>query len=93
MDYMLARHYPASLGRFPSVDRGADVEPENPHSWSLSGDVRSNLVNATDPMGLFPLRAMTMRRRRPRLNGRPIRLPRPRYHLPSSSFNSPLNQS
>jgi len=45
---MLARYYPASMGRFLSVDPGFDVQPENPQSWNLYGYVRNNPVNATD---------------------------------------------
>ena len=51
LDYMLARYYPASMGRFLSVDPGTDIRPEDPQSWNLYGYVRNNPVNATDPDG------------------------------------------
>ncbi|MEN6633479.1 MAG: RHS repeat-associated core domain-containing protein, partial [Candidatus Polarisedimenticolia bacterium] len=51
LDYMLARYYPASMGRFLSVDPGFDVQPEDPQSWNLYGYVRNNPINATDPTG------------------------------------------
>ncbi|MEN6527499.1 MAG: RHS repeat-associated core domain-containing protein, partial [Candidatus Polarisedimenticolia bacterium] len=51
LDYMLARYYPASMGRFLSVDPGTDIRPEDPQSWNLYGYVRNNQVNATDPDG------------------------------------------
>jgi len=53
LDYMLARYYPASMGRFLSVDPGFDVQSENPQSWNLYGYVRNNPGNATDPDGRF----------------------------------------
>ena len=51
LDYMLARYYPASLGRFLSVDPGMDVQNDRPQSWNLYSYVRNNPANATDPTG------------------------------------------
>ncbi|MEN6630849.1 MAG: RHS repeat-associated core domain-containing protein, partial [Candidatus Polarisedimenticolia bacterium] len=51
LDYMLARYYPGSMGRFLSVDPGFDVQPESPQSWNLYGYVGNNPVNAIDSDG------------------------------------------
>ena len=51
LDYMHARYYDASLGRFLSVDPGRDWDMSRPQSWNLYAYVRNNPVNATDPTG------------------------------------------
>ena len=48
LDYMLARYYPASMGRFLSVDPGFDVHQRNAQSWNLYGYVGNNPVAAVD---------------------------------------------
>jgi RHS repeat-associated protein len=56
LDYMHARYYNPTLGRFLSPDpvRGS---PRRPQSFNLYGYVRSNPVNFVDPWGLLPLSA------------------------------------
>jgi RHS repeat-associated protein len=56
LDYMHARYYSATWGRFLSVDPvlGNQVEPQ---SWNRYVYVRDNPVNATDPDGRDPLGA------------------------------------
>jgi len=34
LDYMLARYYSSSLGRFMEVEPGDDTRVENPQSWN-----------------------------------------------------------
>ena len=51
LDYMLARYYSSSLGRFMAVDPGNDSDPENPQSWNKYAYVRNNPIKTTDPNG------------------------------------------
>jgi RHS repeat-associated protein len=51
LDYMLARYYGSSLGRFHSPDPGKDTDLEDPQSWNMYTYVRSNPVLLTDPDG------------------------------------------
>ncbi len=51
LDYMLARYYSSSLGRFLAVDPGDDTDPENPQSWNKYSYVRNNPVLFHDPDG------------------------------------------
>src|ERR1700741_405294 len=51
LDYMHARYYGPSWGRFLSVDPGRDWDPRLPQSWNMYAYVRDNPVNATDPTG------------------------------------------
>jgi RHS repeat-associated protein len=51
MDYMLARYYSSSLGRFMAVDPGDDTALEDPQSWNKYAYVRNNPLRAMDPDG------------------------------------------
>jgi uncharacterized protein RhaS with RHS repeats len=51
MDYMVARYYSSSLGRFMAVDPGGDTELENPQTWNKYTYVRNNPLIAIDPDG------------------------------------------
>jgi RHS repeat-associated protein len=51
LDYMLARYYGSSLGRFQSPDPGNDTDPEDPQSWNMYTYVRNNPVLLIDPDG------------------------------------------
>jgi len=51
LDYMHARYYAPTLGRFLSVDPGKDWAPGQPQSWNMYAYVRNNPVNRTDPTG------------------------------------------
>jgi RHS repeat-associated protein len=52
LDYMHARYYSASVGRFLSVDRAIEsVDPGKPQSWNRYSYVRSNPLTFTDPTG------------------------------------------
>jgi RHS repeat-associated protein len=51
LDYMLARYYGSSLGRFQSPDPGKDTELEDPQSWNKYSYVRNNPILFTDPDG------------------------------------------
>jgi RHS repeat-associated protein len=53
LDYMHARYFGTSLGRFMVVDPGNDVVLEDPQSWNKYTYVRNNPINATDPDGAF----------------------------------------
>jgi len=53
LDYMLARYYAASMGRFLRVDPGFDAHPENPQSWDLYAYVRNNPATSVDPDGQY----------------------------------------
>jgi uncharacterized protein RhaS with RHS repeats len=50
---MLARYYEAGVGRFLSVDPGADNERGAPQSWNAYVYVRNDPISATDPTGKF----------------------------------------
>ena len=51
IDYMHARYYGPSTGRFLSVDPGGDVDLHQPQSWNKYTYVRNNPINNTDPTG------------------------------------------
>ncbi len=59
MDYMHARFYGSSIGRFLRPDP-INGNPANPQSWNLYSYVRNNPVNATDPTGLFAMSSATL---------------------------------
>jgi RHS repeat-associated protein len=50
LDYMHARYYAASLGRFLSVDP-LEADPNDPQSWNRYAYVRNNPIDRTDPDG------------------------------------------
>jgi len=52
LDYMLARFYSSSLGRFMAVDPGNDTRLENPQSWNKYTYVRNNPIAYVDPYGM-----------------------------------------
>lgn len=51
LDYMRARFYSPTLGRFLSTDSGNDWDRHAPQSWNQYAYVRNSPVNATDPTG------------------------------------------
>lgn len=51
LDYMHARYYDSSAGRFLSVDP-IQGDPEEPQSWNRYSYVRNNPLNFTDPTGM-----------------------------------------
>jgi RHS repeat-associated protein len=51
LDYMSARYYSSSLGRFMAVDPGDDTDPQNPQSWNKYAYVRNSPLNAIDRKG------------------------------------------
>jgi RHS repeat-associated protein len=51
LDYMMARYYSSSLGRFMAVDPGDDTHPEDPQSWNKYSYVRNNPIGMRDPDG------------------------------------------
>jgi RHS repeat-associated protein len=51
LDYMLARYYSSSLGRFMAVDPIGDVSPEDPQSWNSFAYTRNNPIAYADPSG------------------------------------------
>jgi RHS repeat-associated protein len=53
LDYMMARYYSSSLGRFMAVDPGNDTDPENPQSWNKYSYVRNNPILLNDPTGEY----------------------------------------
>ncbi len=53
LDYMHARYYAPHIGRFLSIDPGADHALETPQSWNYYAYARNNPVNNTDPDGRF----------------------------------------
>jgi len=50
-DYMLARYYSSSLGRFMAVDPGDDTSLEDPQSWNKYIYAANNPVRNVDPDG------------------------------------------
>jgi RHS repeat-associated protein len=55
LDYMLARYYSSSLGRFMAVDPGDDTALEDPQSWNRFAYVRNNPLRYSDPQGTNPM--------------------------------------
>jgi RHS repeat-associated protein len=51
LDYMHARYYAASSGRFLSVDAGRDQHPAQPQSWNLYAYALDNPMLRIDPTG------------------------------------------
>lgn len=51
LDYMLARYYASSLGRFMAADPGDDTALENPQSWNAYAYVGNNPLLYNDPLG------------------------------------------
>jgi RHS repeat-associated protein len=51
LDYMVARYYSSSLGRFMAVDPGEDSALEDPQSWNKYAYVRNNPLRSIDPDG------------------------------------------
>ncbi len=51
LDYMVARYYSSSLGRFMAADPGDDTELENPQTWNKYTYVRNNPLSFFDPDG------------------------------------------
>lgn len=51
LDYMMARYYSSSLGRFVASDPMYDTVRENPQSWNRNAYVRNNPMRHTDPKG------------------------------------------
>ncbi|MGH9895547.1 MAG: RHS repeat-associated core domain-containing protein, partial [bacterium] len=51
LDYMVARYYSSSLGRFMAVDPGDDTEAEDPQSWNRYAYVGNNPLAYADPDG------------------------------------------
>jgi len=52
LDYMMARYYSSSLGRFMEVDpSGRGVQPTNPQSWNRYVYARNNPLLLIDPDG------------------------------------------
>jgi len=57
LDYMLARYYSSSLGRFMAVDPGDDTVLESPQSWNKYAYVRNNPLAFIDPTGTMSVKA------------------------------------
>jgi len=56
LDYMGARYYSSSIGRFISVDPEAgSIAVSDPQSWNRYGYVRNRPVNSVDPNGAVPV--------------------------------------
>ena len=53
LDYMLARYYSSSLGRFLAVDPGDDTALEDPQSWNKYAYVGNNPLGRIDPTGMY----------------------------------------
>lgn len=55
LDYMMARYYSPTLGRFLSVDPVLDVKQatSTPQAWNRYAYVRNNPVRFTDPTGKY----------------------------------------
>jgi RHS repeat-associated protein len=51
LDYMHARYYPSTLGRFLSTDPGRDWKVHEPQSWNLYAYGRNNPVSNVDLTG------------------------------------------
>jgi RHS repeat-associated protein len=51
LDYMMARYYSSSLGRFMAVDPGDDTDLEDPQSWNKYSYVRNNPLKFIDTDG------------------------------------------
>jgi RHS repeat-associated protein len=51
LDYMHARTYNPTWGRFLSIDPGRDTDPQTPQSWNSYSYVRGNPVKFNDPDG------------------------------------------
>ena len=51
LDYMLARYYTSTAGRFMSVDPGNDTTPLDPQSWNRFAYTRNNPLKFVDPDG------------------------------------------
>jgi len=51
LDYMMARYYSSSLGRFMAVEPGDDTQVDNPQSWNKYSYVRNNPLSNVDPDG------------------------------------------
>lgn len=51
LDYMHARYYRPTWGRFLTVDPGRDWDPTRPQSWNLYTYVRNRPIIAVDPDG------------------------------------------
>jgi RHS repeat-associated protein len=51
LDYMHARYYDPSMGRFSSVDPGKDWDPARPQSWNMYAYSRNNPILRLDPDG------------------------------------------
>jgi RHS repeat-associated protein len=51
IDYMHARYYAATSGRFLAVDPGKDWDSSVPQSWNLYAYVRNNPIDNTDATG------------------------------------------
>ena len=52
LDYMHARYYNPTIGRFLSVDPGRDADPKIPQAWNMYAYARGNPSNRIDPDGL-----------------------------------------
>lgn len=52
MDYMLARYYGSSLGRFTSPDPERDTRLHDPLSWNKYTYVSNNPLRYSDPLGM-----------------------------------------
>ena len=53
LDYMLARSYSGSIGRFLNADPGGDYDFAMPQSWNHFTYLRNNPVNGVDPTGMY----------------------------------------
>jgi RHS repeat-associated protein len=53
LDYMMARYYSSSLGRFMAVDPGYDTALEDPQSWNKYAYTRNNPVKFIDVDGRY----------------------------------------
>jgi RHS repeat-associated protein len=53
LDYMHARYYQATRGRFLSIDPGKDSQPALPQSWNLYTYVHDDPLGNVDPSGMW----------------------------------------